>query len=430
MNLKARPNASGVLAEAPGHGLARAGALGVAVLLIGLTAADGGRAQSGSAGALPLLFPTLPQEARPSGAPPIRVGPGRDLTLPSQAARIARDGDVVEIDAGDYRGDVAVWPQSDLTIRGVNGRAHIDAAGDSVEGKAIWVLKGARVTIDGVELSGCTVPDRNGAGIRFEGTELIVRNSWVHGNEMGLLTGVDPDRRILIESSEFSDNTVDYPVTGSLGHNIYIGAIDSFTLRGSYVHGASFGHNVKTRARHNFVLYNRIMDEDDGNSSYLIDLSEGGDAYVVGNLLQQSRATDNSAMIAYAPEGGKEDVEARVYVVNNTAVSDLDTGVFVRNFGSAPVNLINNVLVGTTVLAEGPSTAQRNSMAEDPGLRDAVHFDYRPKPAAPIVDFAIEPTSVDGLFLMPRFQYRHPAAYEPRPLVGSLDIGAYEAVAE
>ena len=46
----------------------------------------------------------------------LRVGSGASLRVPSAAARVARDGDVVEIECGVYD-DVAVWTQNDLTIR-------------------------------------------------------------------------------------------------------------------------------------------------------------------------------------------------------------------------------------------------------------------------------------------------------------------------
>jgi hypothetical protein len=118
----------------------------------------------------------------------LKVGPTQRYTLPSQAARDARDGAVVEIDAGDYDGDVAVWRQNDLTLRGVGGRPHLRAAGRAAEGKAIWVIKGDRVTVENVEMSGARVPSRNGAAIRAEGAGLTIRNSRLHGNEMGLLT--------------------------------------------------------------------------------------------------------------------------------------------------------------------------------------------------------------------------------------------------
>jgi len=203
----------------------------------------------------------------------LQVGPQRVLKLPSEAAKVAKDGDVVVIDAGVYPGDVAIWPQNRLTLRGVGGRAHLDARGKAAEGKAIWVLKGNNVTVEAIEFSGARVPDLNGAGIRFEGANLTIRNSHFHDNEMGILTGANPLGDILIEGSEFDNNTVDYRRYGRLGHNIYIGNVRRFTLRNSYIHDASIGHNVKSRAQENYILYNRIMDERNA-SSYLVDLNE------------------------------------------------------------------------------------------------------------------------------------------------------------
>src|SRR6478752_5433842 len=119
------------------------------------------------------------------------VGPDRRLATPSAAAAVAGDGDTVLIDAGTYVGDVATWTQDDLTLRGVGGRAHLKADGSSAQGKAIWVIAGDRTTVDRLELSGAAVPDRNGAGIRQEGDDLMVTRSWFHHNENGLLTGAD-----------------------------------------------------------------------------------------------------------------------------------------------------------------------------------------------------------------------------------------------
>ena len=39
----------------------------------------------------------------------IRVGPAGDVPTIAAASRVARSGDVIEIEAGDYVGDVAVW---------------------------------------------------------------------------------------------------------------------------------------------------------------------------------------------------------------------------------------------------------------------------------------------------------------------------------
>ena len=53
-----------------------------------------------------------------TGAAPrgLRVGPGEAFAKPSDAARAARDGDTVVIEAGEWKGDVCVWRANDLTI--------------------------------------------------------------------------------------------------------------------------------------------------------------------------------------------------------------------------------------------------------------------------------------------------------------------------
>src|SRR6185295_15404743 len=55
----------------------------------------------------------------------IHVGPTREIRRIGEAARAARDGDVIEVDAGDYIADVAVWPQKRITIRGTAGRPRL-----------------------------------------------------------------------------------------------------------------------------------------------------------------------------------------------------------------------------------------------------------------------------------------------------------------
>ena len=73
-----------------------------------------------------------------------RIGPTRKFTRPSQVSKLARDGAVIEIDAGTYSGDAAVWQQNDLTLRGVGGRAHLKADGAQAGGKGIWVIRGVQ----------------------------------------------------------------------------------------------------------------------------------------------------------------------------------------------------------------------------------------------------------------------------------------------
>lgn len=355
----------------------------------------------------------------------LSVGPERILKQPSDAARIAKNGDTVAIDAGIYSGDVAVWRQHRLTLRGAGGRAHLQAFGKSAEGKAIWVIKGNNVAVENIEFSGAAVADLNGAGIRFEGTHLAVRNAHFHDNQMGILTGSNPLSDILIEGSEFNDNTVDFRRHGKLGHNIYIGAIRRFTLRNCYIHDAVTGHNVKSRARENYLLYNRITDEH-GASSYLIDLPNGGDAFIIGNVLRQSPRSDNWTAIAYAGEYSRGNSDQNLYAVNNTFVNDRSRGVFIHNHANVEVVSINNLLVDNVIPLQGSGQQRHNLTIKDGGFVDRDAFDYRLLPDSPAIGRGSAPgMSSSGVSLRPEFQYRHPLNREARRQRDPIDIGAF-----
>jgi hypothetical protein len=279
-----------------------------------------------------------------AGQQVLKVGPGQRFARPSEAARVAGDGAVVEIHAGDYQGDVAVWRQNDLTLRGVGGRPHLRAGGRAADGKAIWVIKGDRVTIENLELSGARVPSHNGAGIRAEGTDLTVRGCRLHHNEMGLLTNPKPDSVVVIEDSEIDHNTTDTDRHGRLGHNIYVHRARRFVLRNSHVHGARTGHQVKTRAQRNEIRSNRILDGD-GAASFLLDIAEGGQAEVVGNRFQQSAQAGNRTAIAFAGEAPDRSAPGQsLRVEDNGFVNEGGAATFVRNHSSAPAMLKGNRL--------------------------------------------------------------------------------------
>src|SRR5690349_20418233 len=120
----------------------------------------------------------------------LRVGPGKTYAKPGAAIAAAAPGDTIRIEAaGNYNGDVCLWSKSVLTLRGVNGRPHIDAAGKNAAGKGIWVIDGDNTVVENIEFSGATVPDGNGAAIRLEAPNLVIRKCYIHDNQDGLLTG-------------------------------------------------------------------------------------------------------------------------------------------------------------------------------------------------------------------------------------------------
>ena len=350
------------------------------------------------------------------------VGPGREYKTPCQVSDLAQDGDVIEIDAGSYKGDVCRWRQSDITLRGVGGLAHLDADGKNYGGKGIWVIQGDRVTVEWIEFSNASVPDRNGAGIRQEGNDLTIRHCFFHDNEDGILGGGDSESVLTIEYSEFSHNGYG----DGYSHNLYIGKIKRLEFRYNYSHLAKIGHNLKSRAANNIIMYNRIMDEQDGTSSYIVDLPNGGMAVIVGNLLQQGPQTDNSTMVSYGAEGLVHPVN-ELYMANNTLVNDRSAGTFIRVAGQTTVaSLVNNLFIGPGTKVSGDAQELSSIVADGSALLDRQGFDYHLAEGSPAIDKGENPGTAQGYDLRPVLEYKHPADNEPRPINGQLDVGAYE----
>jgi hypothetical protein len=361
-----------------------------------------------------LLLSGGPCEAGEARSPRnIEVGPGHPISRISEAARIARDGDVVVIEPGIYAADVASWPQHNLTLRASRCCARLYADGRSAEGKAIWVLKGSSVLVENIEFEGARVADRNGAGIRYEGRgRLTVRNCRFTGNEIGLLSSNDPSAEVIVEGSEFDHNAIAtaHAQGDPVGHQIYVGRIARFAFRDNYVHHGRFGHLVKSRARENFIYDNRLTDESDGRASYELEFPNGGIAYVVGNIIQQSAQTENDTMISFGAERYYWP-RNELYLVNNTIVDDrpgLRPVLSVRE-GDARVTTANNVLIGRGArlrLAEGFSRLDHVAGTGD--VASAAAYDFRLRRASPLVGKAVDPGEANGVRLRPEREYVHP----------------------
>jgi len=354
----------------------------------------------------------------------LEVGSGKSFRTPCAAVAAARDGDTIEIDAHSrYLGDVCVIPQNGLTLRGVNGRPILAAAGRSAQGKAIWVIQGNGVVVENLEFVGAAVPDRNGAGIRHEGGDLTIRDCYFHHNENGILTASNPRAHVLIEFSEFAWNGYG----DGYSHNIYINHVGKFTLRFSYSHDARAGHLVKSRAAENHILYNRLSTET-SNASMEIDIPNGGNTYIIGNLIYQGPNSANGNLLTYRLEGAHPaNPGSTLFVAHNTFVSHrFPMGAFltVDRSVSTPPTILNNIFDGP-----GPITTHTFPRSagniQNPSVQyeDADRFDFRPAPFSPAVDAAVE-TRTPWKAL---FEYVHPACGAPRTVTGKMDVGAFEA---
>ncbi len=354
------------------------------------------------------------------------VGPNKAIKIPSQVASQIADGDTVDIDASVYSQDVAYWDKKNLLIRGLGGKVQLKAGGKSYGQKAIWVVAGENITIENIEFSDCKVPDKNGAGIRFEGKRLTLRNCYFHHNEMGVLTFNTKPSSIIVESCEFANNGYG----DGYSHNIYVGNIDTLIFRYSYSHGAKIGHEVKSRANVNIIEYNRITNEN-GNASRNIDLPNGGIAYIMGNIIEQSESAENSNIFGFGLEGLKNNAPHQVYLVNNTIVNNKNRGSFIDiNNEVEFIKSYNNIFAGAgSIFLRQPKTIDsagnlRTTDIASIKFKNPNEYDYRIDEKFSLV--YNKGVKLSDPLLIPQKQYSHPLSYESRCLDNAIDIGAYE----
>jgi hypothetical protein len=286
-----------------------------------------------------------------AGAAELLVGRGMPFPTPSAAAAAAHDGDTVRIAGGVYR-DCAVWKANRLRIVAVAGaEPHVD--GVACQGKALWIVRGRDVSIEGIRFSHAAVPARNGAGIFVADGTLTLRRVHLHDNENGILTANRRGIELTIEDSVFERNGKCEP---QCAHGIYVGRGASLLriLRSTF-REQRVGHHVKSRARRTEIIDCVIADGPAGTASYAINIPDGGTAEIRGNRIEKGRRSENpSTIIAIGEEGG--DNPGLGYVVENNRVrSDLPAPtIFVRNRSNHPALLRGNILDGPIVPLTGP----------------------------------------------------------------------------
>ncbi len=339
------------------------------------------------------------------------------LTYPTLSAAITASAanDTLLVPAGSY---VENFPDitHNLTINAVGGLASLTTPQpEPINTRAILNVpgnSGVSLSISGLEISGATRPEPfpNGAGILFEtgnGT-LTITNSYIHNNQDGVLTGgptaFSPGgvMSVVISHSQISSNGAppgsSYEASGS-DHNIYAGSLTSFTLTDSYVSDVQgYGHEVKSRAASNTIVDNRIQDGSTALSSYDIDLPDGGNDIIVGNIIEKGPMAANSSMIHFGGEGTY--AGSSLFVSGNTFINDRPGGaVGILNQTQDPDSddgsNIPAVITGNTLFnvdepnlfqdASGPpfDTASNNSFlpGSGPALDTSPGFDV-PEPSS------------------------------------------------
>ncbi|TAN56479.1 MAG: calcium-binding protein [Magnetospirillum sp.] len=230
--------------------------------------------------------------------------------------------------------------------------AHLVATKTLPNGKAILLAQND-LTIDHLEFSGASVPspDLNGAGIRYEGGNLKVTNSYFHDNQMNIMGGVVAGGTVVIDHTEFGYTT---PSATILSHSLYIGHIASLTVTNSYFHDTSNGHHIKSRADYTDIENNRIVDGN-GTSSYSIDMPNGGKGVVLNNVIEQGPHQSNPAIIHFGGESAPY-AGSSLLVKGNTILNDYSgSGTAVLNHATTvTAEISGNKLWHVPTLFSGP----------------------------------------------------------------------------
>jgi hypothetical protein len=362
-----------------------------------------------------------------------KIGPSRQYTKPSDISLLVKDFDTISIDKAEYIGDVCSWYAKGLYFNGESGTI-LKANGKAAEQKAIWVIKGDDCIVEGIDFRDCAVVDRNGAGIRIEGTNILVRSCAFRNNQDGILCGANPNSTVIVEQCEFENSGAG----DGLSHGIYIGHIKAFYYQFNYAHGTKVGHEVKSRAAFNMIAYNNISQEK-GTGSRNIDLPNGGTSFIIGNILQHSANAENGNTIGYGLEGLRDNLDNSLFVASNTFVNERSAGTFFRiDTNTNKLVWVNNIFSGSGAMLVGNAriydTAYnvRFQSISDAKFKDPVVYDYSLTKDSPALSSAISPgygNYIENeisreISLLPLFEYAHPCNSTPRfthKSMGSLE---------
>jgi hypothetical protein len=284
----------------------------------------------------------------PISAKTLLVGADREFASPSEAAKVATDGDTVAIDSGEYF-DCAVWRANGLIVEG--SAAEVIITDKTCDGKALFVIAGNDITIRNVTFARARVPDGNGAGIRAEGVNLRIEHSRFLNNESGVLVNPSSSSIVTIRDSEFIGNG--RCAAGRCAHALAVGVIALLHVENSKLTGTKAGHHIVSRAVRSELIGNEIADGADGTSSYLVDIPNGGSLAMTSNVLEKGPKSSNPATAIMLGDESPLAPNSTFDIFGNRFSNDTGGAtILVRNWTGAEVKAEGNVLgTGTTVVS-------------------------------------------------------------------------------
>lgn len=243
--------------------------------------------------------------------------------------------------------DCAVQTAGDVTYLAAEpGKAVFD--GVTCEGKAALVLRGKSANISGLVFQNMSVPDFNGAGIRLEHGNLTVAQSWFRDSQQGILTGEDPNGRIVIDKSTFT-RLGTCEGAGGCAHSIYIGDYGHLRVTRSRFEQGRGGHYVKVRATRVDIASSSFDDTGGCQTNYMIDLPAGSTGQITNNWFVQGANKENySALIAVGAEERRHSSNGLQIAGNDARLAPKANGTtFVADWSG------DQIVIGDNTIGQG-----------------------------------------------------------------------------
>ncbi|MEM8772588.1 MAG: right-handed parallel beta-helix repeat-containing protein [Pseudomonadota bacterium] len=252
-----------------------------------------------------------------------------------RAIKSAKQGDVIILEPGSYAVADLKIPKT-VTLIG-EGRVVLTPKSAVAKG-LLNPLPGASLRVKNIVFRGATSPDKNGAGIRHDGANLFIADCRFEDNENGVLATGDPAGLIQISRSDFLRSGYG----DGQSHGIYVVRAAQLEIRDSNFIGTRIGHHVKSLADVTFIE-GTTLDDADGQTSYSVDASKGGDVTIANSTLIQSADSENWAFVNYDTSRGGQALSLRI--TGNRIVNKRESAVFLRNDTELKPDVFDNEVV-------------------------------------------------------------------------------------
>ncbi len=317
----------------------------------------------------PAPTPT-PVIVSPAPVPPVTSGAGifigqKEFGSLADAGAAVTDGQTILITKDLDNQATALTSVANVSVECVKGVKLTWSGGLDLRlawGKGIFNVEGAtkNFSMKNCEISGAklnTSNGANGAAVRLiDGLDSATFDSvYFHNNNNGILGGA---KTVTIKNSKFEYNG-EGPNQDGRTHNIYISAFtDQLTVTDSYFGPDYIGNIFKSRAKATTVTRCTFESKDSVDSSYLLDLPNGGKAVVSYSVFVKAPNQGQRSIFSYGVEGLPSDGRVNEYESHHNTVVNDGSANFMNGTGS--FNFHDNTLIGPGMSGTIAQTAEKD----------------------------------------------------------------------